>query len=358
MTDYNFEMSQRFDRSNRSESARPAIRPIVILGPTAGGKSELAVALAQRIGEWRGRAGQVLGADSMQIYRQMDAGTAKPSALERAAAVHHLIDIVEPTERFTVADWVAGADALIESLPGEGVTPIIVGGTNMYLRALLEGLFEGPPLDRALRERLHEVPQPQLHARLESIDPQAALRIHINDRKRTVRAIEVFEQTGRRISELQTQWGADDGPADGGLRDDAQSATGDRPSVAGYRHNPILIGLHWPTEMINPRINARVKAMFFAADGSESLVDETRRLESAGLLGPQARKALGYQQVLDHLAGRLSLDEAFEQTKILTRRFAKSQRTWLKRFRGIYWIDAGSATPGELVESAMRVIAM
>lgn len=398
-----------------------APRPIVILGPTAGGKSELAVTLAERMKAVRGVAGEVIGADSMQVYRRLDAGTAKPSPAQRARAAHHLIDLVEPTERFTVADWLALADELIESLPERGVAPIVVGGTNFYIRALLEGLFDGPPIDNALRARLQSFDNAALHETLQRIDPASAQRIHPNDRKRMIRAIEVFEQTGKPMSQWQTQWedwgmgegqgpwakgqapraegqgqgekgkgrraqgqGTEalaplppsEGPGEGrppidltsGTVESNPSALGPRPwALPHYRHNPILIGLHWPTEAINPRINLRVKAMFFpdkvdaalAAEVTprgESLVDEVRRLEAAGLLGPQARMALGYQQVLDHLAGRCTLDEAFEKTKILTRRFAKSQRTWLKRFSGVKWLDASTMTANELADAALAAM--
>ncbi len=357
-------------------------RPIVILGPTAGGKSELAVMLAERLPA----GGEVIGADSMQIYRRLDAGTAKPTPIQRARAPHHLIDIVEPTERYTVADWLLRADAIIVELRSRGVTPIVVGGTNLYIKALLEGMFEGPAIDEALRERLNATDLRELRTRLEAVDPQAAARIHPNDRKRTVRALEVFEQTGHRISELQTQW-EEEGPRSEGQGErhegtkarkhegeglEEAESLGPGPLALGpssaYRHDPMLIGLAWPAEAINRRINLRVKAMFFpqsvepaiAAEVTptgESLIDETRRLQELGVLGLQAGKALGYQQVLDALSGRCTMDEAFERTKILTRRFAKTQRTWLKRFRGAHWIAAENKSREEIAEEALRAIA-
>lgn len=318
-------------------------RPIVLVGPTAGGKSDLAVALAEALG------GEVIGADSMQVYRGLDAGTAKPEPALRARAPHHLIDIVDPTERFTVADWLARTERAIADIAGRGRVPIVVGGTNLYLKALLEGLFDGPSMDADLRAKLEQLDNAALHAKLAAVDPAAAQRIHLNDRKKMVRAIEVFELTGSPISQRQTQW------SEGG-------STGDDPgSDAGpvaYRHNPILIGLDWPVEAINRRINARVKAMFFPTPGVESLPDETRRLRDAGLLGEQARQALGYKQVLEYLEHPTpgGLDEAFEKTKVLTRRFAKTQRTWLKRYRGVAWIPASRMTPGEIVDEALRVV--
>jgi tRNA dimethylallyltransferase len=323
-------------------------RPIVIVGPTAGGKSELAVALA----EWF--HGEVLSADSMQVYRHLDAGTAKPAAELRARVPHHLIDIVEPTQRFTVADWLAQAEALIASLQARGVRPIVVGGTNLYLKAMLEGMFTPAPaearhdgsrddagacgIDPAFRASLAAVPGAELHQRLLTVDPSAAQRIHPNDRKKLTRALEVFHLTGRPISAWQTQW--------------QPAACGAAEPAPAYRHDPILLGLDWPVEAINRRINARVRQMFFPAASAESLPDEVRRLDAAGLLGPQARQALGYKQVLEHLQGGLTLDEAVEKTKILTRRFAKGQRNWLRRYRGVVWLPAAEPDAPALAAAA------
>lgn len=308
-------------------------RPIVILGPTAGGKSDFAVDLAERFAP-----AEIISADSMQIYRHMDVGTAKPSIRLRERVPHHLIDSVEPGETFTVAHWLEHAERLMAFMQTRDVRPIVVGGTNLYLKALLEGLFEAPGQDAAFREQLADIETQVLHQRLAGSDPAAAERIHPNDRKRIIRALEVHHVTGQPISEQQTQWTDQD---------------------AGYRFNPILVGLHYEPAAINPRINLRVKAMFFpekvepemAAEISprgESLQEETARLLETGLLpkASQAAEALGYKQVLQHFAGEMTLDEAFEKTKILTRRFAKQQRTWLKRFTGVQWIDAAN-TPRE-----------
>ncbi|MEM9914857.1 MAG: tRNA (adenosine(37)-N6)-dimethylallyltransferase MiaA [Planctomycetota bacterium] len=312
------------------------------MGPTAGGKSDLAADLAQQL------HGEVLGADSMQVYKHLDAGTAKPPPALRQRVPHHLVDLVEPTERFTVHDWLKLADAKIAELQADGKTPVIVGGTNLYLKALLEGLFDGPGQDEAFRATLAEVPSAELHAKLLTLDPTAADRIAPADRQRLTRALEVHHLTGQPISELQQEWA--DQPPD------------------TYRHDPVLIGLHWPPEDINPRINLRVKAMFHpdkvppelaeaVCINGESLPDEVRRLvnEEKLLPGGQAAEALGYKQVLAALhpdqfpgaADRLikNLDDAFERTKILTRRFAKQQRTWLKRFRGVRWIEMPSSDP-------------
>lgn len=327
----------------------PHPRPIVILGPTAGGKSQLAARLAQVLD------GQVIGADSMQVYRHLDAGTAKPSSQLRQRVRHHLIDIVEPTERFTVADWLGRADSLIARMQESGRRPIVVGGTNLYLKALLEGLFDGPTSDPAVRKELVDVPSPVLHASLVSVDPVAAGRIHPNDRKKLIRALEVYRTTGKPISAFQTQW-------DTPVHKDLQ-----------YRKNPILIGLEWDVESINRRINQRVKAMFFpdavnrhdpqcdfvspSDDGAiESLPREVDRLENQGLLGPQARQALGYKQVLEFIHGQCSLEKAFEATKIQTRRFAKNQRTWLRRFRSVNWVSAHLGREEDLFQETLRIV--
>lgn len=336
-------------------------RLIVILGPTAGGKSELAVGLAEALG------GEVIGADSMQVYRHMDAGTAKPAGRLRRRVPHHLIDIVEPTERFTVADWLSRAERLIGRCQAAGRYPIVVGGTNLYIKALLEGMFEGPAVDRELRRRLAQMPASELHQRLQGVDPISAARIHPNDRKKLIRALEVYELTGQPISRWQRQW-ADAPSWSAGSAGVAVRRAARTP--VRYRFDPVLIGLDWPVESINQRINRRVKAMFYPGsrecggdDGLrdpgqdrepvESLPEEVARLERAGLLGSQAREALGYKQVLEHLAGRCTLEEAFEKTKILTRRLAKTQRTWLKRFAGVRWLDAAGLSEHELTAAAI-----
>ncbi|HYE63288.1 MAG TPA: tRNA (adenosine(37)-N6)-dimethylallyltransferase MiaA [Phycisphaerales bacterium] len=298
----------------------------VIAGPTAGGKTALAVEVALRVNERAGRAAtEVVSADSMLIYRGLDIGAAKPTTEERRGIPHHLIDVAEPTDRFTVHDWLTLANRTIAEIIARGSLPIVVGGTHLYIKALLEGLFEGPGEDAALRERLRALPPGELRQRLEQVDPAAAARLHPNDLRRTIRALEVFELTGKTISEHQTQWGLGTPPLRGGL-----------PSV--------LIGLSWPSELLNPRISARVKKMM-----EDGLLEEARELWQQGRLGPQAREGLGYKQLIEHFEGRCSLEDAVEEIKIETRRFAKNQRTWLRRLRttpGSVWIDA-AATPTE-----------
>ncbi|MCC6660443.1 MAG: tRNA (adenosine(37)-N6)-dimethylallyltransferase MiaA [Phycisphaerales bacterium] len=277
----------------------------MIAGPTAGGKSDLAVEIALRLG------GEVVTADAFQVYRGMDIGTAKPTMEERRGVPHHLIDLVEPTERFTVAQWLGLAERAVADVRSRGRVPVVVGGTHLYVKALLDGLFDGPEPDPALRESLRALGLPALREELSRVDPAAATRIHPADERRTIRALEVFRQTGRAITEHQSQWDA-------------------RP-----REDAVLVTLEWDADALSRRINARVRSMM-----ERGLLDETRRL--AGTLGPQAREALGYKQLLRHLSGEWTLPEAVERIKIETRRLAKNQRTWLRRLRaapGSVWIS-------------------
>lgn len=274
----------------------------VIVGPTAGGKTDLSLLVAEMLAEQTGRAPEIISADSVQIFRGLDIGSAKPTLPERRGIPHHLIDIVEPDGSYSVHQWLGDAERTIDQVRARGGLPIVVGGTHLYIKALLDGLFEGPEPDPDLRERLTARGLPTLRSELEQIDPAAADRIHPNDLRRTVRALEVFHQTGTPISVLQSQW---------------DRAHPRRPDLH-------VFALLWPTELINRRINQRVRQMMEAG-----LVEEVRNLSPR--LGGQSREALGYKQVLAALAGRMSMDEAFEQIKIETRRFAKNQRTWLKR---------------------------
>ncbi|MBI1189342.1 MAG: tRNA (adenosine(37)-N6)-dimethylallyltransferase MiaA [Tepidisphaera sp.] len=288
----------------------PLLTPI-IAGPTAGGKSALAVELALRV-----RAGalaphvtdaEIITADAFQIYRGLDIGTAKPTLAERRGVVHHLIDVVEPSESFSVSQWLQAAEAAIAAVRGRGHVPIVVGGTHLYVKALLDGLFEGPGASPELRAELNALSPAALRAELERVDPKAAARLHPNDLRRSVRALEVFRLTGRPISELQTQWDNERGPSP-------------------Y----LLVTLEWPVEAINRRINERVRQMM-----AQGLEQEARRLEAAGVLGPQAREALGYKQLLHAFVSGSTIEDAVEEIKIETRRFAKNQRTWLKRLRAV-----------------------
>jgi tRNA dimethylallyltransferase len=302
-------------------------RVIVVMGPTASGKSALALAMARAAGP----AVELVSADSMQVYRGMDIGTAKPTTSERSEVIHHGLDLVDPThDGFTVEDWLAHAHAALAAIHARGGVAIVVGGTNLYAKALIEGLFDGPPADPALREELGTWELDALRSELVRIDPVAAERIHRNDRRRTIRAIEVHRATGTPISMLQAQWR-------------------DRPVALPDGWS--LIGITMGVEANNRRINARVRGM-----RAMGLVDEVRSLLGAGGFGAQAATAVGYRELIAHLHGAGSEDDAFEAIKIATRQLAKQQRTWLKRFAdtpGSTWIDAGDG----LTEQRMAEIA-
>jgi len=283
---------------------------ILILGCTATGKGRIAFDLARRVG------GQILSIDSMKVYRRMDIGTAKPALERRQAVEHHLIDIIEPSESFSVGRYVELADRVIEDVRNQQQPIIAVGGTAMYLRALLEGIFDGPAADPEIRQRLKNEADrfglDKLHARLNQVDPDAAQRIHPNDLKRIVRALEVYELTGQPISSFHTHF-----------------------RTGNYRHNWHIIGLRRVKDDASRRINKRVKTMI-----EMGLVDEVKSLlaEPQGL-SKQAAQAVGYAEIIEHLQGNLNLDDAVEKIKINTRRLAKAQRTWFRSFQNIQWID-------------------
>ena len=297
---------------------------IVILGPTASGKSAVAQELAGRIG------GEILSVDSMQVYCHMDVGTAKPPPDERARVPHHLIDVVEPDQDFTVARFVELADAVIADARARGVPLIATGGTPLYYKSLFEGLFDGPSADASIRARLNDEPLERLHARLSLVDAAAAARIHANDRKRLVRALEVFELTGRPISSMQLEWSGD----------------------ARHRHAARWFGLAWDKDELNRRINARVRQMM-----ESGWLDEARALLSRfGSLSKTASEATGYAELIGHLRGESPLDDAVEQIKIATRQLARRQLKWFRRFRDVRWL-AGDHPPAALADQIAADVA-
>jgi len=299
-----------------------AVSPIlVILGPTASGKSALASALAHRF------SAEILSVDSMQVYRCMNVGTAKASIAELAEITHHLVDVVDPHESFTAARFVELADSTIRRAQQRNIPLIATGGTPLYYKALFQGMFEGPSADATVRDRLRAMSNDELHRRLTQVDPDAAQRIHVNDTKRLIRALEVHELTGRPISTLQQQW-----------------------STGGARHHAVWIGLHWERDALNRRINARVKEMIAAG-----WLDETRSLlDRFGELSKTASEATGYAELIAHLHGKISLDEAIEQIKIATRQLARRQMKWLRRFPDVHWI-AGDLPLQEQITQVARL---
>ena len=277
---------------------------LAIIGPTASGKSALAMAVV------RGAAGEILSIDSMQIYKDMNIGTAKPTELERREIKHHLIDVARPDEAFSAVRFVELADAVV----AEWKCPLVAtGGTPMYFKALFEGLFEGPGADESLRNRLKTLSGAELHERLKQVDAAAAERIHAGDSRRLVRALEVYELTGQPISILQKQWESN------------QSA----------RIPAVWIGLTWERDELNRRINARVKEMI-----AGGWVEEVRALLAKyPELSKTAAEATGYAELIEFAKGRIGLDEALEQIKIATRQLARRQMKWFRRFRNVHWLD-------------------
>lgn len=287
-----------------------------VTGATASGKTAVGLALAEALG------GEILSLDSMAVYRGMDIGTAKPDAAEQAQAPHHLIDLREPHEEFSVADYVAAATAAVEAIRSRGKQAIFVGGTPMYLKCLLRGLFEGPGADwelrRELEAELEQVGVAALHERLTLVDPVAASNIHPNDARRIVRAMEVFRATGRPISHQQLEF------------DDARPAEACRVFVLrrerGDQH---------------ARIEGRVEAMM-----AEGLVEEVRALTADGKsLGRSAGQAVGYREVLEHLAGEHDLPRTVERIQARTRRFAKRQATWFRSLSECRFVEVAADEP-------------
>jgi tRNA dimethylallyltransferase len=281
----------------------------ILSGPTAAGKTALALDLACRLDA------EIVSVDSMAVYQGLDIGTAKPSHAEQARVKHHLLDVVPPSEPYSVARWLADAATVVEAIRDRGRRMLFVGGTPLYLRALRDGLAPLPADDPAFRrdvlEEIDARGSAAVHQRLATIDPAAAARIHPNDVKRIVRALEVAHATGRPLS--------------------AAFAPAPDPIFASRM---MIVDL--PRRLLADRIDSRVDRMFAAG-----LVDEVRSVaESPGGLGPTARQAAGYAECLDLLAGRLSLAEAIRLTKQRTRQLAKRQLTWLRGFKEAVWITA------------------
>ncbi|MBN1818229.1 MAG: tRNA (adenosine(37)-N6)-dimethylallyltransferase MiaA [Sedimentisphaerales bacterium] len=281
----------------------------LILGVTASGKGALAFELAQRCN------GEIISIDSMKVYRRMDIGTAKPSQERRRVVPYHLIDVVEPSEAFSVDPFLHLTRQAIEQIRSCGKPVIAVGGTAMYIKALLYGLFEGPGGDETIRNQLQDRIARQgpqaLHTELAQIDPNAAQHIHPNDARRIVRALEVHELTGKPISSFQKQWQGQE------------------------KHPWTVIGLRRDKSQESRRINQRVKRMI-----EQGLVKEVHSLLSEDKpLSSQARAAIGYAEIIEHLQGKMDLADTIEQIKINTRKLAKAQRTWFKTFRDVHWID-------------------
>lgn len=284
---------------------------LTILGPTASGKTKVSLEIADII------KGEIISADSRQIYRFMDIGTAKPGLEERKKVPHHLIDIVNPDEYFSAADYSNRAREAIKNILGRVKEPIIVGGSGLYLRALFRGIFKGPGKDEEVRSKLKDRAEKfgidSLYEELEKKDPEAARKIGPHNLVRIIRALEVYELTGKRISDLQKK--------------------GEYPPE---EHNFIKIGLELDREQLYQRIELRVEQMIKAG-----LVDEVKNLKKKGYDPRFAPlRTFGYKEIFQYLDGKITLKQAKENVKLETRHYAKRQITWFKKEEGILWIDA------------------
>jgi tRNA dimethylallyltransferase len=300
---------------------------ILILGVTASGKGKLAFALAKSLGA------EIISIDSMKVYRRMDIGTAKPPKENYDQVPYHLIDVVEPSESFSVARFLELAQAAIDDIKKRNKPIVAVGGTALYIKSLLYGLFEGPGADEQIRDELKAQAQAEgldkLYEQLKTIDPDAAAKISANDPRRIIRALEVYKLTGKPISAFQQQWDAN-APQDW-----------------------TIISLRREKTEESKRINARVKKMIDAG-----LVDEVKQLLAEPIpLSRQARSAIGYAEIINHLSGQTTLDDAIELIKKNTRKLAKAQRTWFKTFKNVHSLDlAPDETPDHALARTQRIL--
>ena len=282
----------------------------VVVGPTASGKSDLALTLAEA------RGGEIIGADSVQVYRHFDLGSGKPSKSDRERVHHHLIDVADPLQPMDAASYAARASEAVDDVRRRGKLPIVCGGSFLWVRALLYGLSDAPPADPAIRHRhatlAQEEGRPALHARLRAFDPDAAARLDANDFVRVSRALEVFELTGRPLSLLQKEHG-----------------------FREPRFNARLFGIGWTAEELMTRIAQRTERLLAAG-----FLEEVSELVRLGYRDARAMSSVGYRQVLDCAEGRLSQEELAPAINRATKVFARRQRTWLRE-EPVVWLARG-----------------
>ncbi len=296
-----------------------------LTGPTAAGKTAVGIELAKRIGA------EIVVLDSMTVYAGMDIGTAKPTAEQRAAVPHHLLDVAAPSEDYSLSQYIDAAHEAIADIRGRGREVLFVGGTALYLKSLLRGVYQGPPADwefrREIEREVEQVGSAALHQRLAVVDPLAAAKLHPNDKRRIIRALEVHRQTGQPLSHRQTQF--DEG----------------RPAEQCK-----VFVLQWPRDELHRRIELRVDQMFVAG-----LVDEVRGLlDRYGSLSRTASQAVGYREVLEHLAGGASLEETIEKVKARTRQFARRQETWFRGLSECTFVPVEEEEPAVAVASRIQ----
>ncbi|NLG25746.1 MAG: tRNA (adenosine(37)-N6)-dimethylallyltransferase MiaA [Clostridiales bacterium] len=306
----------------------PKLQLIVVAGPTASGKSDCATRLCRLIG------GEVISADSMQVYRGMDVGTAKPTAEEMGGVPHHMIDVADPAGHYSAGAYRDAANRAIREIADRGNRPVLCGGTGLYIDAVTRPMRLAVPGDEAVRRELQAIAdgpngRESLHAMLADIDPPSAARLHINDVRRVVRALEIHRLTGQTATELAKLDAAREGDYD-----------------------VVMFALDWPREALYRRIDARVDQMI-----AQGLVDEVRRLLcDVGDGAATAMQALGYKEVAAALRGKISMDQAVAAIKQGTRNYAKRQLTWFKRDGRVRWIPAQGRDPSDIAREMMEAL--
>jgi len=300
---------------------------VVLVGPTAVGKTETALNMALELNC------EIISADSMQVYRGMDIGTAKASPAEQHLVRHHLLDIVDPDQRFTVADWVNHAERAVADITARGKLPLITGGTGLYINAFIDGfLFPDQSADEELRRELYQLAKAdpeELYRQLESVDPKTAARLHPNDHRRIVRALEVYYASGKPISEMQAK----------------------TPAQQNYK--AVMIGLNRRRQHLYQRIEVRVDQMIAAG-----LVDEVKALLKRYPNQPTALQAIGYKEIAMVLQDQITLDEAIALIKRETRRYAKRQLSWFRRDPRIRWYDLDETTASEIIADTRATLSL
>ena len=284
---------------------------MVICGPTASGKTKLGIEVANKIN------GEIISCDSMQIYKDMNIGTAKPTKLEMSQAKHYLVDFVSPTERYSVAEYKKDAEKVIEKILEEGKTPIIVGGTGLYLNSLIYGIvYPNIETDLKYREELENKVNEEgignLYNEAKKIDPEAIEKISPNDKKRILRILEIYHQTGKNKTEIEAE-----------------------SRINGVKYDYRIFVLNMDREKLYERINKRVDIMI-----EQGLIDEVKNLLKKYNEFPTAMQGLGYKEIVEYLDNKITKEEAIEKIKMESRRYAKRQITWFKSYENAIWLNA------------------